>query len=100
LKESPTSQWLICLGLRIDTEEFKIYIPEEKICKLKIQLNHALTRNKITLKELQSLAGSLACCLKVLYKGNKRNALEILFTQFCGLSYFFDFFYNIIKSGI
>jgi hypothetical protein len=64
---------LICLGLRIDTEEIKIYIPEEKICKLKIQLNHALTRNKITLKELQSLAGSLACCLKVLLSARAFN---------------------------
>ena len=62
-EEGPVSK-LICLGLRIDTEEIKIYIPEEKICKLKIQLNHALTRNKITLKELQSLAGSLAFCSK------------------------------------
>jgi hypothetical protein len=50
----------------IDTEEYKIYIPEERICKLKLQLNHALTRYKITLKELQSLAGSLVFNFKVL----------------------------------
>jgi hypothetical protein len=54
------------LGLGIDTEEYKIYIPEERICKLKLQLNHALTRYKITLKELQSLAGSLVFSFKVL----------------------------------
>ena len=64
-EEGPVTK-LIYLGLGIDTEEFKIYIPEEKICKLKIQLNHALTRSKITLKELQSLAGSLAFCSKAL----------------------------------
>ena len=62
-EEGPVTK-LICLGLGIDTEEYKIYIPEERICKLKLQLNHALTRNKITLKELQSLAGSLVFCLK------------------------------------
>ena len=64
-EEGPVTK-LICLGLGIDTEEYKIYIPEERICKLKLQLNHALTRNKITLKELQSLAGSLAFCSKAL----------------------------------
>lgn len=64
-EEGPVTK-LIYLGLGIDTEEFKIYIPEEKLCKLKIQLNHALTRSKITLKELQSLAGSLAFCSKAL----------------------------------
>ena len=52
-EEGPVTK-LIYPGLGIHTEEFKIYIPEEKICKLKIQLNHALTRNKITLKELHS----------------------------------------------
>jgi len=64
-EEGPVTKF-IYLGLGIDTEEFKIYILEEKICKLKIQLNHALTRSKITLKELQSLAGSLAFCSKAL----------------------------------
>ena len=64
-EEGPVTKF-ICLGLGIYTEEYKIYIPEERICKLKIQLNHALTRNKITLRELQSLAGSLVFCLKAL----------------------------------
>jgi hypothetical protein len=64
-EERPVTK-LIWLGLGIDTEEYKIYIPEERICKLKLQLNHALTRYKITLKELQSLAGSLVFSFKVL----------------------------------
>ena len=62
-EEGPVTK-LICIGLGIDTEEYKIYIPEERICKLNIQLNHALTRNKITLTELQSRAGALVFCIK------------------------------------
>lgn len=63
--EGPVTR-LCYLGLGIDTEEFKIYVPEEKIIKLKAQLNTTLGRKKVTLKELQSLTGSLAFCSKAL----------------------------------
>ena len=52
------------LGLLIDTEKMLIQIPEDKVLDLKSKIDYALSRKKITLKELQSLCGSLAFCSK------------------------------------
>lgn len=50
---------LTFLGLVIDTEEMLIKIPEEKVKALIAELEHYLKQERITLKNLQSLVGSL-----------------------------------------
>ena len=57
------------LGLLIDTEKMLIQIPDKKVLDLKSKIDYALSRKKITLKELQSLCGSLAFCSKALPAG-------------------------------
>ena len=57
------------LGLTIDTDIFLNKIPIDKIVELKLNLLFVLNKKKVTLKELQSLAGSLACCTRALTAG-------------------------------
>lgn len=52
------------LGLTIDTEQMLIKIPIDKIVELFV-----LNKKKVTLKELQSLAGSLALCTRAFTAG-------------------------------
>lgn len=47
------------LGLIIDTDQMLIRVPDEKVAELSEKLRHYLTRKRITLRELQSLVGSL-----------------------------------------
>ena len=56
--EGPTTR-LTFLGLMIDTVAQTISIPEDKIADITLVLNDFLSRNKVLLKELQSLAGKL-----------------------------------------
>ena len=57
------------LGLLIDTEKMLIQIPDEKVQELLYFLNEASKRKKITLRQLQSLCGSLAFCARALPAG-------------------------------
>ena len=57
------------LGLTIDTDEMVVKIPIDKIDELKEKINFVLSKKKITLRNLQSLAGSLAFCTKALPAG-------------------------------
>ena len=54
------------LGLGIDTLNNTIFIPESKALELKHKLVSLLSKNKTTLKDLQSLCGSLAFFAKAL----------------------------------
>ena len=54
------------LGLTIDSDELLVKIPQDKIEKLQDQLTTVLSNRKVTLKEMQSLIGSLAFCTRVL----------------------------------
>ena len=66
--EGPTTK-LSYLGLLIDTEKMLIQIPEDKVLELKSKIKWVLGRKKITLRDLQSLCGSLAFCAKALPAG-------------------------------
>ena len=55
---------LIFLGIEIDTLDMVIRIPEEKIVALKNTLVEVLDKTKITLRDLQSLVGTLNFCSK------------------------------------
>ncbi|VDI77642.1 Hypothetical predicted protein [Mytilus galloprovincialis] len=47
------------LGLLIDSDEMLVRIPDDKIEKLKDQINWVLEKRKVTLKEMQSLTDNL-----------------------------------------
>lgn len=66
--EGPTTK-LQYLGFLIDTEKMLIKIPDEKILELKSKIKFVLGRKKVTLRDLQSLCGSLAFCSKALPAG-------------------------------
>jgi hypothetical protein len=57
------------LSLTIDTEKMLIKIPIDKIVELKHKLLFVLNKKKVTLKELQSLAGLLEFCTRALTAG-------------------------------
>lgn len=61
------------LGLTIGSDELLVKIPQDKIEKLQDQLTSVLSKRKVTLKEMQSLTGSLAFCTKALPPGKTFN---------------------------
>ena len=63
--QSPTT-CLTYLGYELDTIEMKIKIPPEKVFNILQKVKDALALKKITLKELQSLTGSLQFCAKAM----------------------------------
>jgi hypothetical protein len=66
--EGPTTK-LHYLGFLINTEKMLIKIPDEHFLELKSKIKFVLGRNKVTLRGLQSLCGSLAFCSKALPAG-------------------------------
>ena len=66
--EGPTT-CLSFLGLGINTATQTIFIPEDKIFALSHAIKQLIGRKKATLKELQSLLGSLAFVVKALPAG-------------------------------
>jgi hypothetical protein len=48
------------------SDELLVKIPQDKIEKLQDQLTSVLSKRKVTLKEMQSLTGSLAFCTRAL----------------------------------
>lgn len=61
------------LGLTIDSGELLVKIPQDKIEKLQDQLTSVLSKRNVTLKEMQSLKGSLAFCTRALPSGKTFN---------------------------
>lgn len=66
--EGPTT-CLTFLGLGINTITQTIFVPKDKVDALKAQLQNVASRRKITLKEMQSLVGSLAFISKAIPAG-------------------------------
>jgi hypothetical protein len=58
------------VGLAIDTVNMLIKIPEKKVQDLLKKIKLLSYRKKVTLKELQSICGSLAFCAKALPAGH------------------------------
>ena len=54
------------LGLEIDTLEMVIRIPQDKLTEVKGKLELTIKKRKITLRDLQSLVGSLNFCAKAI----------------------------------
>lgn len=61
----PTTK-LTYLGLDIDTVEMKVKIPKEKLMKLQFGLCYITARQKIKLKELESIIGIMAFCARAI----------------------------------
>ena len=66
--EGPTTK-LHYLGFLIDTEKMLITILDEIFLELKSKIKFVLGRKKVTLRDLQSLCGSLVFCSKALPAG-------------------------------
>ncbi|MBV2113348.1 MAG: hypothetical protein KUF82_20545 [Candidatus Thiodiazotropha sp. (ex Ctena orbiculata)] len=63
--QGPTT-CLTYLGYELDTVEMLLRIPDEKVKQILEKVTEALERRKLTLKELQSLTGSLSFCAKAM----------------------------------
>jgi len=66
--EGPATE-LIFLGLKINSAEETVTIPEDKLIKLRELLTNLLSRNKCTLKEIQSVIGSLNFACRAIAPG-------------------------------
>lgn len=66
--EGPTT-YIVFLGLGLDSVSTSIFIPKEKVEALKKDILQIQGKSKVTLKQLQSLAGSLAFVTRALPAG-------------------------------
>ena len=81
--EGPTTK--ICvLGLEIDSEEMVIRIPQAKIVEIVQKVDEILLGAKCTLKQMQSLIGSLNFACRAIIPG--RPFCRRLINSTCGLS--------------
>ena len=58
---------MIFLGILLNSEDFTMTIPEEKLQEIRVLLNEWLSYDSCTLKQLQSLIGKLqhvSCCIR------------------------------------
>ena len=68
-KVTPPTEVVRFLGIEIDSARMELRLPEDKLEKLQVILRSFLRRRKATKVELESLAGVLAHCCKVIYGG-------------------------------
>ena len=71
------------LGLEIDTNKMCVRIPEEKLSRLKVELEGLLNKKKATLRELQSVTGLLNFCTRAIPPG--RSFLRRFYDAMTGL---------------
>lgn len=62
-------QTLSFLGIELDTAHMCMRLPRDKVEKCQLMVNEALGKNKITLRALQSLLGSLNFASQVVHPG-------------------------------
>ena len=68
-KTFPASTTLEFLGIRLDSDNMTASLPEDKYERLKVDLSSWLTKKFCTLKELQSLIGTLQFACRVVVPG-------------------------------
>ena len=66
--EGPTTK-LVFLGLKLDSEEMVVRIPLSKLEVIKLKINKFLTHKKCTLRQMQSLIGSLNFACRAILPG-------------------------------
>lgn len=75
---------LVYLGLQIDSVQQTVSVPSGKVASISSKVDKALQANKLTLRELQSLIGSLSFVCKAVAPG--RAFLRRLIDLTCGIS--------------
>ena len=81
--EGPTTK-LIFLGLELDSEDMVVRIPLSKLVEIKQKINDLLGRKKCTLRQMQSLIGSLNFACRAILPG--RPFCRRLINAICGLT--------------
>ena len=81
--EGPTTK-LVFLGLELDSEEMVVRIPLSKLEEIKLKINKFLTHKKCTLRQMQSLIGSLNFACRAILPG--RPFCRRLINATCGLT--------------
>jgi len=81
--QGPT-EVLVFLGLELDSNNMSVRIPQNKIDEVILKIHSVLSKNKSTLKEMQSLIGSLNFCCRAIPLG--RPYCRRLLDSICGLS--------------
>ena len=81
--EGPTTK-LVFLGLELDSEEMVVRIPLSKLEEIKLKINKFLTQKKCTLRQMQSLIGSLNFACRAILPG--RPFCRRLINATCGLT--------------
>ncbi|KAK6185508.1 hypothetical protein SNE40_007726 [Patella caerulea] len=74
---------LTFLGIDIDTEEFRLRIPDDKLVKMVVCLKNLVGKRKVTLHELQSLTGTLNFVCRAVRPG--RAFLRRMYDAMCGI---------------
>ena len=59
-KDSPPAFEMVCLGILVNTKDFTLRVPESRLRELSDELHLWLSRERFTVKELQSLLGELS----------------------------------------
>jgi len=83
-KTEGPSEVIVFLGLELDTNRMVVRIPQEKLDDIKCKILQILSKQKTTLKELQSLIGSLNFCCRAIIIG--RPFCRRLINKTCGLT--------------
>lgn len=81
--EGPTES-LVFLGLELDSSKMVVRIPTTKITEVVEKIKNILSHKKSTLKEIQSLIGSLNFCCRAIAIG--RPFIRRLINSICGLT--------------
>lgn len=81
--EGPT-EILVFLGLLLNSKDMTVRIPSEKIAQIREKILYVLSKQKVTLKEMQSLIGSLNFCCRAIAMG--RPFCRRLIDKTCGLT--------------
>ena len=83
-KTEGSTELLTFLGLELDSNKMIVRIPWEKIQQVMEKIGIVLSREKTTLKDMQSLIGSLNFCCRAIPMG--RPFCRRLINTTCGLS--------------
>jgi len=81
--EGPTTV-IVFLGLELDSDEMVVRIPKEKISEIVDKIKHVLSKDKVTLRVMQSLIGSLNFACRAVVPG--RPFCRRLINAICGLT--------------
>lgn len=83
-KTAGPSEVLVFLGLLLNSIDMTVSIPLEKLEEIRQKIKHVMSKEKVTLKEMQSLIGSLNFCCRAIIMG--RPFCRRMIDKTCGLT--------------